>query len=44
MVVTLWMGIYPSGFTGIWGATATQMVTHHQAAPHARVALAAANR
>ena len=44
IVVTLWMGIYPSSFSGVWAATATQMIAHHQAAPHAPVALAAVNR
>jgi NADH-quinone oxidoreductase subunit M len=44
IVVTLWMGIYPSSFSGVWGAAATQMITHHQVVPPARVALAAANR
>jgi len=38
------MGIYPSSFIGVWSATATQMITHHQVAPHAPIALAAANR
>lgn len=30
IVVTLWMGIYPSSFTGVWAATVTQMIAHHQ--------------
>jgi NADH-quinone oxidoreductase subunit M len=40
MVVMLWMGIYPSSFSGVWAATATQSIAHYQAAPHAPVALA----
>jgi NADH-quinone oxidoreductase subunit M len=30
IVVTLWMGIYPSSFTGVWAATVTQMIAHRQ--------------
>jgi NADH-quinone oxidoreductase subunit M len=43
MVVTLWMGIYPSSFSGVWAATATQMTAHYEVAPHVPVALAPAN-
>jgi NADH-quinone oxidoreductase subunit M len=32
VVLTLWMGIYPSSFSGFWDATVTAMVEHHQAA------------
>jgi NADH-quinone oxidoreductase subunit M len=31
-LVTLWMGIYPSSFTGFFDATVGAMVEHHQAA------------
>jgi hypothetical protein len=37
------MGIDPSSFSVVWAATATQAISHYQAAPHAPVALAAAN-
>ncbi len=40
--VTLWMGVYPSSFSGIWGATVAQMLAHNQAATQAP--LAAMNR
>jgi NADH-quinone oxidoreductase subunit M len=36
-VLTMWMGIYPSSFTGFFDATASAMVEHHTAAlaaPH----------
>ncbi len=32
LVLTLWMGIYPSSFTGFWEATVNTMVQHHVAA------------
>jgi NADH-quinone oxidoreductase subunit M len=32
VVITLWMGIYPSSFSSFWGATVADMITHHQAA------------
>ena len=32
VVLTLWMGIYPSSFTSFFGATVNAMVDHHQAA------------
>ena len=32
VVLTLWMGIYPSSFTGFWDASVGAMVEHHQAA------------
>jgi NADH-quinone oxidoreductase subunit M len=41
IVVTLWMGIYPSSFSGFWAATAAAMISHHQAALHAPTSLAA---
>ena len=31
-LLTLWMGIYPSSFTGFWDATVNAMVAHHQEA------------
>jgi NADH-quinone oxidoreductase subunit M len=40
VVITLWMGIYPSSFSGFWGATVAAMITHHQAALHAPITLA----
>jgi NADH-quinone oxidoreductase subunit M len=30
--LTLWMGIYPSSFTGFWDASVASMVQHHTAA------------
>jgi NADH-quinone oxidoreductase subunit M len=41
IVITLWMGIYPSSFSGFWAATAAAMISHHQAALHAPTMLAA---
>jgi NADH-quinone oxidoreductase subunit M len=41
IVLTLWMGIYPSSFTGFWDATVGQMVQHHTAALAATTKLAA---
>ena len=32
VVITLWMGVYPSSFTGFWDASVRAMVDHHQAA------------
>lgn len=40
-VLTLWMGIYPSSFTGFWDATVSAMVTQHQEALAHTVRLAA---
>jgi NADH-quinone oxidoreductase subunit M len=41
IVITLWMGIYPSSFSGFWAATTAAMISHHQAALHAPSLLAA---
>jgi NADH-quinone oxidoreductase subunit M len=41
IVITFWMGIYPSSFSGFWAATAAAMISHHQAALHAPASLAA---
>ena len=40
VLLTLWMGIYPSSFTGFWDASVTAMVQHHQAALQPGVTLA----
>jgi NADH-quinone oxidoreductase subunit M len=32
IVLTIWMGVYPSAFTGFWDASVSAMVAHHQAA------------
>jgi NADH-quinone oxidoreductase subunit M len=32
VILTLWMGIYPSSFSNFWDATVSAMVEHHQAA------------
>jgi NADH-quinone oxidoreductase subunit M len=40
VLLTLWMGIYPSSFSGFWDATVSAMVEHHQAAIAATVKLA----
>ena len=40
VVLTLWMGIYPSSFTGFWDASVGAMVEHHQAALATAVKLA----
>jgi hypothetical protein len=44
VVITLWMGIYPSSFSGFWGATVAAMITHHQVAMHAPITLTAVIR
>ena len=44
VVITLWMGIYPSSFSGFWAATVATMITRHEAALHVSVALVAAIR
>ena len=40
IVLTLWMGIYPSSFTGFWDASVAAMVKQHTAALAATVKLA----
>jgi NADH-quinone oxidoreductase subunit M len=40
VVLTIWMGIYPSSFSGFWDATVGAMVAHHQAALHPATTLA----
>ncbi len=40
VVLTLWMGIYPSSFSGFWDASVSAMVEHHRAALEAAVKLA----
>ena len=40
IVLTLWMGIYPSSFTGFWDASVAQLVEHHRAAVTAATQLA----
>jgi NADH-quinone oxidoreductase subunit M len=40
VILTLWMGIYPSSFTGFWDASVGAMVEHHQAALATAVKLA----
>jgi NADH-quinone oxidoreductase subunit M len=40
VVLTLWMGIYPSSFTGFFEAAVGRMVEHHQAALAAATKLA----
>ena len=42
VVLTLWMGVYPSSFSGFWDATVGAMVAHQQAALHMSTTLAAA--
>jgi len=32
VVITMWMGVYPTSFTRFWEATVSQMVTQHQQA------------
>jgi len=44
VVLTLWMGIYPSSFSAFWDATVSAMVEHHQAALHAPLHLAAVTK
>ena len=34
LVLTLWMGIYPTSFTDFWEASVNQIVQHHEAALH----------
>jgi NADH-quinone oxidoreductase subunit M len=41
-VLTLWMGVHPSSFTGFWDATVGAMVLHHQQAMAHAIHLAAA--
>jgi len=40
VVLTLWMGIAPSHFTGFWDASVAHMVDHHKAALAATIKLA----
>ncbi len=40
VLLTLWMGIYPSSFTGFWDASVGAMVEHHHAALAAAVQFA----
>ena len=40
IVLTLWMGIYPSSFTNFWDASVAAMVKHHIAALESTVKLA----
>jgi NADH-quinone oxidoreductase subunit M len=40
VALTLWMGVYPSSFTGFWDATVGAMVERHQAALQPAVTLA----
>jgi NADH-quinone oxidoreductase subunit M len=40
VVLTLWMGIYPSSFSSFWDATVAAMVQHHQAALQTAVKVA----
>lgn len=40
VILTLWMGVYPSSFTGFWDASVGAMVEHHQAALAAAMTLA----
>ncbi len=40
VLLTLWMGVYPSSFTGFWDASVGAMVEHHHAALAAAVKLA----
>jgi len=40
IILTLWMGVYPSSFTGFWDASVGAMVEHHQAALATAVKLA----
>ena len=40
IVLTMWMGIYPSSFTGFWDASVAAMVKHHLAALESTVKLA----
>ena len=40
VIITLWMGVYPSSFSGFWDASVGAMVDHHQAALTAAIRLA----
>ena len=40
LLITLWMGVYPSSFTSFWDASVSAMVEHHQAALAATTKLA----
>ena len=40
LLLTIWMGVAPSSFTGFWEASVAHMVEHHQAALAATVKLA----
>jgi NADH-quinone oxidoreductase subunit M len=40
VILTLWMGVYPSSFSGFWDASVGAMVEHHQAALATAVKLA----
>ncbi len=42
VLLTFWMGIYPSSFSGFWDASVSAMVEHHRAALEAAVKLAGA--
>jgi NADH-quinone oxidoreductase subunit M len=41
-MLTLWMGVHPSSFTGFWDATVGALVLHHQQALAHMIHLAAA--
>jgi NADH-quinone oxidoreductase subunit M len=43
ILITLWMGIYPSSFTGFWDASVASMVQRHTAAIEVPVKAAAAS-
>jgi NADH-quinone oxidoreductase subunit M len=40
ILLTLWMGVYPSSFSGFWDASVAAMVQHHTAALAPAVKLA----
>ncbi len=40
IVLTLWMGIYPSSFTSFWDASVAAMVKHHHAALETTIKIA----
>jgi NADH-quinone oxidoreductase subunit M len=40
VILTIWMGVYPSSFSGFWDASVGAMVEHHQAALAATIKLA----
>ena len=40
VVLTIWMGVYPSSFTSFFDATVNSLVEHHQAALAATTKLA----